>query len=130
MSKFMLKNIPSRAHDLWPYAIDYAIWLYNRLPQESLQNRSPYEIIHKQSADLSLCRLFGTECWYNENPNISINAIDKGFSGIYLGHSPISSGHLILTATNTVITCRIVKFATHTNDVNNKHLLFYRTEDK
>lgn len=46
MTKSMLKAIPSRAYDLWPYAIDYATWLYNRIPQINLQQKSPYEILH------------------------------------------------------------------------------------
>ena len=64
MTKSLLKHIPSLAPELWPYAVDHATWLYNRIPQEGLEKKSPYELLHSNCPDLSNIKPFGTECWY------------------------------------------------------------------
>ena len=40
MTKSLLKHIPSLAPELWPYAVDHATWLYNRIPQEGLEKKA------------------------------------------------------------------------------------------
>ena len=130
MTKSMLKAVPSLAHELWPYAIDYAVWLYNRIPKESLHQKSPFEALTGHCPDLSTCKPFGTECWFNPNPVLNTKAKDKGEAGIYLGHAPNSEAHLILTENGKVVTSRIVKFSTATKDLTDRHLRFYTNEKR
>lgn len=51
MAKAMMNATPSRSQELWAYAIDYASWLYNRLPQMTRNNISPYEALTKFTPD-------------------------------------------------------------------------------
>jgi hypothetical protein len=128
MTKAMLKHIPSLAKDLWPYAIDYALYLYNRIPRANHGNISPHETLYGTCPDLSDCHPFGSECWYNDSPNLRTKLEDKGKPGIYVGHSPNSAAHLIMTADGKVIPCRIVKFAKGSTSINKAHDKFYVTE--
>lgn len=130
MTKSLLKNIPSLAHELWPYAVDHATWLYNRIPQEGLEKKSPYELLHSHCPDLSGIKPFGTECWYNDTPTTNKKANDKGKPGIYLGNANGSDAHLILTADGKTVITRLVKFASSTSNLVDRHKSFYQTELK
>jgi hypothetical protein len=44
----------------WSYAISHSTFLINRIPTHILNNKSPYELLHKELPDLSSVKVFGS----------------------------------------------------------------------
>lgn len=45
---------------LWAEAVNYAVWLKNRLPSRSIPGHTPYELVHNAPPDLSCAHEFGS----------------------------------------------------------------------
>ena len=49
-------NLPK---SFWSFAVLHAIFLINRTPTPTLENASPYEILHNKTPDFSFLKVFG-----------------------------------------------------------------------
>ena len=55
---------------LWPFALDYALWIYNHTPQKSLGHFSPDELFSQsrlETSPLRRCRVFGCPAFVLSN---------------------------------------------------------------
>ncbi|CAI7732898.1 unnamed protein product [Closterium sp. NIES-53] len=78
----------SLSSKLWPYALDYAAWLHNRISCSSNPSaHSPYFMITGKASDVSMARTFGCLCYYLP-PQGSFGKFEqRGRAGMFLGLS-------------------------------------------
>ena len=116
--KFLAKtNDPS----LWPYAVDHAAYVYNRLSHSSNpDNCSPFEMVYGHVPDISKLKPFGAKCWVNPMKIGRKKLEDKAIEGIYIGHPKNSDGYMVLDVYGKVHTSRYVKFALTYSDYSDK----------
>ena len=55
---------------LWGEALLAAVYLYNRTPHKSLGFKTPYEIYHKITPNITNIRIWGSICYYHSNTYI------------------------------------------------------------
>jgi transposase InsO family protein len=53
-------NLPA---DLWPEAVDHAVWLANRTPTKALKDKTPWEFVMKEKPDLSKEKVWGSRVY-------------------------------------------------------------------
>ncbi|CAI7920473.1 unnamed protein product [Closterium sp. NIES-53] len=72
----------------WPYALEYAAWLHNRISCSSNPSaHSPYFMMTERAADVSMARTFGCLCYYLP-PQGSFGKFEqRGRVGMFLGLS-------------------------------------------
>ncbi|CAI7878753.1 unnamed protein product [Closterium sp. NIES-54] len=72
----------------WPYALEYASWLHNRISCSSNPSaHSPYFMMTGRAADVSVARTFGCLCYYLP-PQSSFGKFEqRGRVGMFLGLS-------------------------------------------
>ena len=88
-------NLPPTFH---PFALQTAAWIQNRLPRESKGNLSPFSLLTRTLADISMLFAFGCLCaftlpsaWREGDKHFA----DRGEHAIYLGPSELSPGHVV-----------------------------------
>jgi len=84
----------------WTYAVKFAGHIYNRLPSQRLNWKTPYEVASGQPPNISHMRIPFCKCWMrNHNATGSILS-KKGIEGIFFGYTqdanPTSTGHTYL----------------------------------
>ncbi|CAI7749803.1 unnamed protein product [Closterium sp. NIES-54] len=77
----------SLSYKFWPYALEYAAWLHNRISCSSNSSaHSPYFMMMGRAADVSMARTFGCLCYYLP-PQGSFGKFEqRGRVGMFLGH--------------------------------------------
>jgi hypothetical protein len=80
--------------ELWEFAWDHALWIYNRLPHPANNGASPYFVLHQKPPDWSRVRTFGCTCYaYVDHPHrvdkSKLNA--SGERRVYIGQPPSGS---------------------------------------
>ncbi|CAI7813214.1 unnamed protein product [Closterium sp. NIES-54] len=78
----------SLSSKFWPYALEYATWLHNRISCSSNPSaHSPYFMMTGKAADVSMARTFGCLCYYLP-PQGSFGKFEqRGRTGMFLGLS-------------------------------------------
>ncbi|CAI7828051.1 unnamed protein product [Closterium sp. NIES-54] len=78
----------SLSSKFWPYALEYAAWLHNRISCSSNPSaHSPYFMMTGKAADVSMARTFGCLCYYLP-PQGSFGKFEqRGRTGMFLGLS-------------------------------------------
>ncbi|CAI7905976.1 unnamed protein product [Closterium sp. NIES-54] len=78
----------SLSSKFWPYAQEYAAWLHNRISCSSNPSaHSPYFMMTRKTADVSMARTFGCLCYYLP-PQGSFGKFEqRGRTGMFLGLS-------------------------------------------
>ncbi|CAI7891748.1 unnamed protein product [Closterium sp. NIES-54] len=78
----------SLSSKFWPYALEYAAWLHNRISCSSNPSaHSPYFMMTGRAADVSMARTFGCLCYYLP-PQGSFGKFEqRGRVGMFLGLS-------------------------------------------
>ena len=82
----------------WPFAVQTARWVLNRLPQPSRGNLSPYTILTRRPADVRYLYAFGCQCDVYLAPpqrDGDKHLADRGVPGIYLGPSEESPASVV-----------------------------------
>ena len=79
---------------LWPFAVDYAVWIYNNMPLADRANMSPNELFSKSKVGCSMlqrARVFGCPCYVLDSRLQDGRKIPKwkprSRTGMFLGFS-------------------------------------------
>ena len=99
MARAMLLHVRIHWEDefdaaLWPFALDYAVWIYNNTPQSELANLCPEEIFSSSKGNCSIlrrARVFGCPSFVLEPKLQDGKKIPKwnprAYAGMFLGFS-------------------------------------------
>ena len=83
----------------WSYAIKHAVYLINRTPFPIIDNKTPFEILHKHNPDFSILKVFG--CLSYASTNLPRQKFDvRAKRGVFLGYQTGTKGYLILDLNN------------------------------
>ncbi|CAI7934186.1 unnamed protein product [Closterium sp. NIES-54] len=78
----------SLSSKFWPYALEYAAWLHNRIGCSSNPSaHSPYFMMTRKAADVSMARTFGCLCYYLPSQGSFEKFEQRGQTGMFLGLS-------------------------------------------
>ena len=69
---------------LWSYAVQYTVWLRNRIPHSGLGGLTPHHLLHHKPPRLGMARVFGSTCWAYDHSHEGFPAM-KSTRGIFLG---------------------------------------------
>jgi hypothetical protein len=97
----------------WGYALQHAIYLYNRLPHSFLGgSTSPYEALFGVKPDLDGLKVWGSPCWRYISKDLRNKLEDTAKQGIFVGYHPVKAGYLVFHPQDrTCAVGRTVKFA-------------------
>ncbi|CAI5951656.1 unnamed protein product [Closterium sp. NIES-65] len=86
----------SLSSTFWPYALEYATWLHNRISCSSNPSaHSPYYVMTGKPADVSMARTFGCLCYYLP-PQGSFGKFEqRGRAGMFLGISNVRKAWIV-----------------------------------
>ena len=80
----------------WPFAIQTAVHIKNRVPHSSLSpSQTPFELWHGHKPNLAHLRPFGTSCTTRILSNSLTKFAPRGESGRFLGYAKDTKGYLI-----------------------------------
>ena len=80
----------------WPFAIQTAVHIKNRVPHSSLSpSQTPFELWHGHKPNLAHLRPFGTSCTTRILSNSLTKFAPCGESGRFLGYAKDAKGYLI-----------------------------------
>ncbi|KAJ2965493.1 hypothetical protein NUW54_g14102 [Trametes sanguinea] len=101
-------NLPT---NLWPEAVNYAVYLKNRAPTRALPNKTPFEAFWGHKPNVSHLREFGAPCWVLRQDTSLHKLARKSRLCRFLGFSEESRAYRLYDpATRQVITSRNVIF--------------------
>jgi hypothetical protein len=78
---------------LWAEALNYATWLKNHLPSRSTPGKTPYELVNKSKANLTLAHEFGTPVYVHITTGGKLEA--KAEEATFVGVDQESKGYHI-----------------------------------
>src|SRR5690606_6016433 len=93
----MARAIRLAAHiplHLAPFALQYAVQLYNHLPHKALHGRTPEEAWSGEVPDVSKFRIFGCKVWIMSSKKHLSKFANRSRVGIFLGFSKNHKGYL------------------------------------
>ena len=98
MARTMLAGAPHVPNSLWPYAVRFACWVWNHLPNEFFSPKvSPYQRLTHKAPNLQQMHQFGALCTAHlvgsEVPRGKIAA--TAVEVYYLGRHPTSQSHCV-----------------------------------
>ena len=88
----------------WEFAVDHAVYVYNRTPMRRLQWQTPYELIHGEKPDISHIRVLGCGAyvWLPEAKRQN-KLSPKSELMIYLGDATGIKGYKFMRTQNNII---------------------------
>ena len=88
--------------DLWPYAVKYAVYVRNRLPNASRGGKTPEELWTGKKPDISDIKIFGATAYKFVNRN-QTKLGDRTIKLVFVGYPDKQAGYLLAdTKTGTV----------------------------
>jgi hypothetical protein len=98
----------------WDEAFLTATYLINRLPSPVTSNKSPLELLFKQTPDYTFLKIFGCACWPHLRPYNTHKMDFRSTRCIFLGYSLNHKGYKCLDpTTNRIYIARNVVFDEH-----------------
>lgn len=95
----------------WGDCLLTAAYLINRTPSPSLNNKSPYEILHDCVPDYSDLRIFGCLCYAAVLPHSSDKFAARSVKGVFIGYPYGKKGYKVLDLnTRKIFVSRDVQF--------------------
>jgi len=89
----------------WEFAINYAVYLYNRIPIRCLKWLTPFELIEKKRPDILDIKVFGCGAYVFIPEEIRKNKLaPKAEYMTYLGNAEGSKAYLFMRITNRLFT--------------------------
>jgi hypothetical protein len=80
----------------WPFAIQTAVHIKNRVPHSSLPpNATPFQLWHHHKPNLSYFRPFGARCTSRVIPTPNPKFAPRGEAGRFLGYASNAKGYLV-----------------------------------
>ncbi|GAA0154731.1 hypothetical protein LIER_37951 [Lithospermum erythrorhizon] len=76
----------------WFEALNYVIYLINRLPSPSLNNQTPYYLLFNLSPDYSMIKVFGCLCYPHLTKQLTSKYFPRSLPCIFLGVSLTHKG--------------------------------------
>ncbi|CDO72947.1 hypothetical protein BN946_scf185002.g132 [Trametes cinnabarina] len=96
---------------LWPEAVNYAVYLKNRVPTRAIPDKTPYEAFWGKKPDVSNLHEFGAVCWVLRQDSSIDKLARKSRPCRFLGFSEESRAYRLYDpTTQQVITSRNVVF--------------------
>ena len=80
----------------WSYAFLHAVLTINQMPNTSLKNKIPFEILYNKSPDYIESKVFGCTVYPYLRPYNKNKFSFCTYQCVYLGHSPTHHGNLCL----------------------------------
>ncbi|CAN1816910.1 Retrovirus-related Pol polyprotein from transposon RE1, partial [Linum perenne] len=97
--------------EYWSFAVLHSVHLINRTPTPVLENKTPYELLYKSSADYSTLKVFGCLCYATYVGPHQSKLAPRAKPCIYLGNAVHTKGHKLMDlSTTAVFTSRDVVF--------------------
>ena len=98
----------------WPYAVQYAVYIKNRLPHSAIKGEIPFEQFYKSKVNFKEIKPFGCRLLYLKDDQPITKFDPKAEDGLFLGFPPNYSAFYVYTMCDRkVIIRRHVYFATH-----------------
>lgn len=95
----------------WVDAFSTAVYLINRLPSPTLEDKTPFELLFGKRPDYSLLRTFGCLCFPYLRDYAPNKLSPKSSPCVFLGYSPLHKGFRCLQRqTQRVYISRHVQF--------------------
>ena len=86
----------------WSYAVNHTVYLINRTPSPIIENKTPFELLHKQNPNFSILKVFG--CLSYDSTNLPCQKFDvHARRGVFLGYQIGTKRYLILDLSNREI---------------------------
>jgi len=107
----VMHHAGAASNRFWHYAVDHAVYVWNRTHGSALTDRTPYEVMHGQKASVRHLAVWGCDAWCHI-PKVQRGPLDtKAQPCIYLGHDEQqNAAWVLLLETNKVIVSRDVKY--------------------
>lgn len=95
----------------WHYAVDHAVYVWNRTHGSALTDRTPHEVMYGRKASVRHLAVWGCDAWCHI-PKVQRAALDtKAQPCIYLGHdAQQNAAWVLLLETNKVVVSRDVRY--------------------
>ena len=101
----------SLPHHLWSFACQHAVYLINRLPSPTIQNKSPYQLLFGDLPDYSSLKTFGCLCYPWLRPYTTHKLDPRSRPCVYLGFSKTYHSQLCFDPVSSkIFISRDVKF--------------------
>lgn len=98
----------------WPDAVATATYLINRLPSQTTNKVSPFELLHNRKPQYDHLKVFGSECFPLIPPQLRHKLQPKAHPHVFLGYSDIHKGYKCLNLhTNKITISHHVTFHEH-----------------
>ncbi|KAE8672779.1 1,4-dihydroxy-2-naphthoate polyprenyltransferase [Hibiscus syriacus] len=94
----------------WSYSFISAVYLINRLPTKVLNGKSPFQVLHQQSPDYSMLRVFSCACFPLVRPFNHHKLEYRSKQCVFLGYSPSHKGYRCLDDAGRMFVSRHVIF--------------------
>jgi len=94
----------------WDHAFLTATYLINRLPSPTLNNKSPFFILHLQFPDYKFLKTFGCACFPFTRPYNNHKLEFRSKECVFLGYSPSHKGYKCLDHTGRIFISKDVVF--------------------
>jgi len=79
----------------WSYAIKHSVYLINRVPSSIIKKQTPYELLHKNTPDFSMIKVFGSLCFASTD-GLRQKFDPRSKQGVFLGFQTGTKGYVIL----------------------------------
>ncbi|KAK9727525.1 GAG-pre-integrase domain [Popillia japonica] len=93
---------------MWGYALNFAVNIYNKTPKRALGYKIPFEMLHKRSCTIKYFRRFGCLS-YVLNPQIKGKFTDRSMRGFLVACGE-TSYYVVVPETGKVYRSKNVKF--------------------
>lgn len=99
-------------HNLWGYAFNYVIYVYNHTPQELLNGRTPHEVLFNRPSRLYMLKTWGCLAYkFVPKHERKSKLSNKANPCVFLGYSTNRLAYILYDIQNKIITTsRSVKF--------------------
>jgi len=94
----------------WDHAFLTTTYLINRLPSPSLDNKSPFFLLHLQFPDYKFFKSFGCSCFPFTRPYNNSKLEFRSKECIFLGYSPSHKGYKCLDSEGRLCISKDVVF--------------------
>jgi len=80
----------------WSYAIIHAVYIINRIPSTVIKGNTPYELLHKETLDLTNLKTFGSLCFISTLERNRSKLDPRAKKYVFLGYREGTKGYVTL----------------------------------
>lgn len=101
MALLFQSKLPKR---FWNYAIQYAVYIINRVPSKVLNYDIPYTLLHGQAPDLTNLKTFGCLCFVSTHAAPKTKFDPRSKRCVFIGYKAGMKGYVVLDPSTLGIT--------------------------